>query len=250
MSEYTDYLKHHGVKGMQWGRRLYQNEDGSLTAAGKKRYRAGGGTSLTGYSPYQSDGKGNKLDVITTSRTNKNPLTSVKNGHISVSTLINNNESYAVKSNGTKVTLTPVNKRSIYDRTHFTSDGKLESVDVDYTGRGGVSMDDEQAYKVLTSEYADLGDEDLDKLYELTGDVEILKYRNKRHSEVIKAGEEYAKKSIVSKVATTVSSLVSNYADESKKKTWNKVESFITNVSTKLDSMMTVVSAQTMRRHY
>ena len=33
-----DYLHHHGTKGMKWGRRLYQNPDGSLTEAGKKRY--------------------------------------------------------------------------------------------------------------------------------------------------------------------------------------------------------------------
>ena len=31
-------LYHWGVKGMKWGVRRYQNADGSLTAAGKKRY--------------------------------------------------------------------------------------------------------------------------------------------------------------------------------------------------------------------
>lgn len=31
-------LKHHGVKGMKWGVRRYQNKDGSLTPAGKNRY--------------------------------------------------------------------------------------------------------------------------------------------------------------------------------------------------------------------
>ena len=30
-------LYHHGVKGMRWGVRRYQNKDGSLTAKGKKR---------------------------------------------------------------------------------------------------------------------------------------------------------------------------------------------------------------------
>lgn len=36
MYEYPDYLMHHGIKGMRWGIRRYQNKDGSLTNAGKK----------------------------------------------------------------------------------------------------------------------------------------------------------------------------------------------------------------------
>lgn len=38
---YDDYLMHHGTKGMRWGVRRYQNKDGSLTAAGKKRRSLG-----------------------------------------------------------------------------------------------------------------------------------------------------------------------------------------------------------------
>lgn len=33
-----NYLEHSGIKGMKWGVRRYQNKDGSLTDAGKKRY--------------------------------------------------------------------------------------------------------------------------------------------------------------------------------------------------------------------
>ena len=36
----SDYLKHYGVLGMKWGVRRYQNSDGTLTPAGKKRYQA------------------------------------------------------------------------------------------------------------------------------------------------------------------------------------------------------------------
>lgn len=35
----SNYLMHHGVKGMKWGIRRYQNKDGSLTAEGRHRYK-------------------------------------------------------------------------------------------------------------------------------------------------------------------------------------------------------------------
>lgn len=38
MNNYENELYHHGILGQKWGVRRYQNLDGSLTAAGRKRY--------------------------------------------------------------------------------------------------------------------------------------------------------------------------------------------------------------------
>jgi hypothetical protein len=37
---YPNELYHHGIKGQKWGVRRFQNKDGSLTKAGKDRYKA------------------------------------------------------------------------------------------------------------------------------------------------------------------------------------------------------------------
>lgn len=51
----NEYLAHHGVKGMKWGVRRFQNEDGSLKAAGKARYGDAG--SANKMKPSASDSK-------------------------------------------------------------------------------------------------------------------------------------------------------------------------------------------------
>ena len=55
-------LYHHGIKGQHWGVRRYQNQDGTLTAAGKKHYKSIQKEYGDDYKRAHNDiyGKGNK----------------------------------------------------------------------------------------------------------------------------------------------------------------------------------------------
>lgn len=55
----VDELYHHGVKGQKWGVRRYQNDDGTLTEEGKKRYGvdSNGKMSKEGKKLYSQDRK-------------------------------------------------------------------------------------------------------------------------------------------------------------------------------------------------
>lgn len=84
-SDNSDYLAHHGILGMKWGVRRYQNSDGSLTEAGKNRYRVPYSTKRTARKDakeyarakmYYGKGAGNRRKLIdaTVKQRSKDPV--------------------------------------------------------------------------------------------------------------------------------------------------------------------------------
>lgn len=74
-----DYLAHHGIKGMKWGVRRYQNEDGTLTGAGKSRYNDGDGGFKFGEHAGSSNSSGsNNLRVSRSAKADKANTKSTK----------------------------------------------------------------------------------------------------------------------------------------------------------------------------
>ncbi len=63
-------IEHHGIKGQKWGVRRFQNKDGSLTAAGKKRY--------DDYSSNDGNSKPRPVGVKDSSRPSAAPRHAVK----------------------------------------------------------------------------------------------------------------------------------------------------------------------------
>lgn len=59
----NEYLQHHGILGQRWGIRRYRNRDGSLTNAGRLRYRSDTDHDSDYDSPSKGNGKKNSADV-------------------------------------------------------------------------------------------------------------------------------------------------------------------------------------------
>lgn len=74
--DYNDSLCHHGVKGQKWGVRHFQNQDGSYTNAGMKRYgydgsRDGGPRSFKG-NMHRALAKANEINSNYWGKNNRN----------------------------------------------------------------------------------------------------------------------------------------------------------------------------------
>ena len=58
MTKTQAFLAHHGIKGQKWGIRRFQNEDGTLTAAGQRRYQKDDVLFVSGSSKTQDESSG------------------------------------------------------------------------------------------------------------------------------------------------------------------------------------------------
>lgn len=191
----SNELYHYGIKGQQWGRRLYQNKDGSLTAAGKKRYGTGEKEIQTGrFSGDYRNASDGKKGVQVTTITRTNPL-------------LNGPAWRQVHKDQYVVEATPGMKRytlkSVEKNRNETGDV------VSYTGRN-MNVSKETLDKLLDSSYDDLSDDELDTLHKLTGDDEIVEYRKKRTARIVSAGKTYARGSVFDNLTETVSAMITN----------------------------------------
>lgn len=64
-----DFLAHHGIRGQKWGVRRFQNEDGSLTSAGKEHY--GIGRRIINKRYQRKDGELTKAGIAKIAKGNK-----------------------------------------------------------------------------------------------------------------------------------------------------------------------------------
>ena len=94
-----DELYHHGVKGMKWGARRYQNADGSLTPAGKKKY--------SGSFRYTTK-NGEKVDILTSK--SKTFKTKVPDSNGIKRTKVSEETVHTMYANGKKVAIAYLDK--------------------------------------------------------------------------------------------------------------------------------------------
>ena len=195
-------LYHWGVKGMKWGVRRYQNSDGSLTPAGKKRYNKDYESQAKNmsdselrsqinrmnlerrYMDLSKSGKSRVTDTLDTTGkaanlgSNVNQLRSNKH---SLKDLNGKDQGFISKSNIAGQSLNAISKSAqaaskVSDVVAKKADAKrsrkaLENMSDNDLKEAVKRMDMERQYANLKRDTVDRGKVNVNKVLEITGDV-------------------------------------------------------------------------------
>ena len=147
-------LYHHGIKGMKWGVRKYQNRDGTLTDSGRRRY-------AKELKDNQRKKKENRLsyDLV------KNPEGWAKNDRESTKQVLNESKNVATSSSSA------IRKIGNYKRAKVASQMDLSNMTNKELQDAITRMNLEKQYRSLSTENIATGADYVSDALSIAGDV-------------------------------------------------------------------------------
>lgn len=137
----SNELYHHGIKGQRWGVRRYQNADGTLTAAGRRRYEVQ--EAKNEYKAAKSEYRQN-AKTLSKSGLSKNPINNYKSAKEkygeSFANMVDAKAKYAASKYDSPSKKAKAEKR-VYTQALFFAGQKWSTKDVSNYGAGGSLQD-------------------------------------------------------------------------------------------------------------
>jgi hypothetical protein len=184
-------LYHHGVLGMHWGVRRYQNADGSLTAAGRRKYGISSakttmalgvaGLAIAGFTLSQMNNQKRSSGVTYLNQNRNNTVNSVRD-LVSVGSNYVNQTSNQNNATSSITNLLSVSSNNLKQQTNTESSvQKLLSVGSDYVARNQKLLStskDTNALAVIKE--PKMGYDYLEKNFKQTVDDAVSMFKNSK----------------------------------------------------------------------